>query len=86
MADKQIDLQKATADWIAAILQYYSQFDNLTQVHARGHFAGMSEREILALADHLADNQKKYPINRGDWRWVKLHGLVLRLHLKMMLT
>ena len=64
MADKQIDLQKATADWIAAILQYYSQFDNLTQVHARGHFAGMSEREILALADRLAENQKKYPLRR----------------------
>lgn len=64
MAAKHIDLQKTTADWIADIQQYYRQFGrhDLTQVHARGHFAGMSEREILALADRLAENQKKYPL------------------------
>lgn len=62
MAAKLIDLQKTTADWIADVQQYYRKFDNLTQVHARGHFAGMSEREILSLADRLAENQKKYPL------------------------
>jgi hypothetical protein len=64
MTAKRIDLQKTTADWIADIQQYYGkyQIDNLTQVHARGHFAGMSDREILAFADRLAENQKKYPL------------------------
>ena len=62
MADKQIDLQKATADWIAAILQY-ATIANLTISRKSTQEDTLPEcLKILALADHLAENQKKYPL------------------------
>lgn len=59
-----IDLQEITAQWVSLVKRYFSQHDNLTQVHARGHFAGMSEGNILSLANQLADNAEKYPIHQ----------------------
>lgn len=57
-------LQEATAQWVAFIQNHYAGSPNrgdLTQVFARGHFAGWSEREVAILADSLAENQIKLP-------------------------
>lgn len=57
-----IDLQQVTADWVKAVQDYYKDNDQLTQIHMRGFFAGMSEREIKGLADKLHNNSVLYPL------------------------
>ena len=57
-------IDKATKEWIEAVRSYYKGYrpNDLTQIWARGYFAGWSEREILALAEKLDENNTKYPV------------------------
>ena len=58
-------LQSATKTWIEAVQKYYENTPRheLTQIYARGFFAGWSEREILELAERLLKNNQDYPLN-----------------------
>ena len=57
----EINLQEITKQWVEGVREYYKDTGNLTQVFMRGYFAGMSEREVKALADMLFDNNDKAP-------------------------
>ena len=61
-SDERDSLQQITAKWVDSVLKHYAGHNNLTQVHARGFFSGMSEREIVDLANHLKSNAEKYPV------------------------
>lgn len=57
-------LQEATKTWVSFIQTYYASSPNrgdLTQIFARGHFAGWSEREVAMLADGLEENNRRLP-------------------------
>ena len=54
-------LQEATKVWTEEVLDYYKDTKNLTQVFARGHFAGWSEGSVLHLAKELSENAEKWP-------------------------
>jgi len=59
-----INLQSATKQWVDSVLQYYSRSPNrsdLTQVFARGFFAGWSEREVAQFVDRLNKNNIDFP-------------------------
>ena len=61
MNNDKPNLQEITRDWVNGVREYYKDTGNLTQVFMRGYFAGMSEREVKALADMLFDNNDKAP-------------------------
>jgi hypothetical protein len=65
MSDENL-IDKVTRELIKGIRSYYKGYtsNNLTGIWARGYFAGWSEREILALAEKLDENNTKYPITR----------------------
>ena len=50
--------------WIDATLKEYKgkKPDELTQVFARGPFAGWSEREVKELAERMDNSWKGYPL------------------------
>lgn len=57
-------LQEATAAWVTFVQNYYAHTPNrndLTQVFARGYFAGWSERELAQLVDQLVENNRVSP-------------------------
>jgi len=45
--DMNINLRDITRDWVNGVREYYKDTDNLTQVFARGYFAGMSASESI---------------------------------------
>jgi len=53
-----INLRDITRDWVNGVREYYKDTDNLTQVFARGYFAGMSEREVKEFADKLYETNR----------------------------
>jgi hypothetical protein len=59
MTDKT-DIWAVSDRFIDTVLDYYRSYtdDELTQVFARGPFAGMSERELYELVKHWDDNRK----------------------------
>lgn len=60
-AAKSPNLRDMTREWVNGVREYYKDTGNLTQVFARGYFAGMSEREVKAFADMLFDNDERTP-------------------------
>jgi hypothetical protein len=54
------DINAIGDQFIGQVLSYYNGYteDELTQVFARGPFAGMSERELFELAKHWDNNRK----------------------------
>lgn len=69
---QEVNLQDITRDWVDGVREYYKNTENLTQVFMRGYFAGMSEREVKALANMLFDNNDKTPSDHFT-RTVKDH-------------
>ncbi len=65
--NKQIDFWKATKLWIKTTQAKYDGQENLTQVFAKGPFAGWSEREVIGLANKLAENWSKFPFHNKQW-------------------
>lgn len=73
--DENISLRDITRDWVNGVREYYKDTDNLTQVFARGYFAGMSEREVKEFADKLyetnrlcemRESREKHPLNSKE--------------------
>ena len=59
-----MNLQEATAAWVKFVQDHYARSPNrndLTQVFARGYFAGWSERELAQLVDQLVENYRVSP-------------------------
>ena len=58
------DFWKLTSAWIKAVQDRYAGFrpNDLTQIFMRGPFAGMSERELLGLANRMDEAQKRLPL------------------------
>lgn len=65
------ELQSITKTWVDTMLEYYKNTPNrnsLTQIFARGYFAGWSERELAQLADRMKysnDNFPPWPTNNN---------------------
>ena len=54
--------------WLELVQEAYKGKDrlwDLTQLYARGPFAGWSQERMVRLADELWENEQKYPL-RGD--------------------
>jgi predicted lipid-binding transport protein (Tim44 family) len=53
--------------WLEQVQEAYKgqDRDDLTQLYARGPFAGWSQERMVRLADELWENEQKYPL-RGD--------------------
>jgi hypothetical protein len=54
-------------NWLEQVQEAYKgrDRDDLTQLYARGPFAGWSQEKMVRLADELWENEQKYPL-RGD--------------------
>jgi hypothetical protein len=52
--------------WVDGVLKHYENHtqSGLNQIHARGFFAGMSERQIKVMAEQFNSNVTEYPIMR----------------------
>jgi len=57
-------IQKMTEEWVDGIFKEFEDFkpSELTQVRARGYFAGWSDRDILEFANKLKNNNDKFPL------------------------
>jgi len=53
-----------TEEWVDGIFKEFEDFkpSELTQVRARGYFAGWSDRDILEFANKLKNNNDKFPL------------------------
>jgi hypothetical protein len=54
-------------NWLEQVQEAYKgrDRDDLTQLYARGPFAGWSQEKMVRFADELWENEQKYPL-RGD--------------------